>query len=450
VVIEERGGKARAVWRFYNDDKNSEDDGDAASNLINDAFEQTVELNSAGGGGGNRREDPELRRIRKLVHKDQAKFSPGQEFRYVESDFALTHNDPGDNDEEIAPEAVVGFSFAARRSPEELAQVINKRVEILYSDHKLPLGRLNCATLKAAVEELRETFRACQIVDLITSFKFISEEDKIKKEREDERIETNRKSAEFIRNMFGNGMSLGMAPTPMMALMQPGMALDPADVAKCQAMAQGRELRVSLNGKAPVGSSKAPVEKPFDAGRHGNYADLKAANKTTLIFTPMEGGGLDARHVPVNSNTANTTTTGGASSSRDRPAPAGVAAGDVIFSPDLPGFVGHFKQDTMEEDDDEVSLFGTRAAARANGGSPGAIHASKLSSKVASKPPTPAKAMKKAMKKVPDIFPDADVEVEEEEVVKPAKKNKGGSPNPKPMKKVELVKKSPAMKKGKK
>eukprot|EP00392_Amoebophrya_sp_AT5.2_P013110 g13221.t1 len=134
VVIEERGGKARAVWRFYNDDKNSEDDGDAASNLINDAFEQTVELNSAGGGGGNRREDPELRRIRKLVHKDQAKFSPGQE--YVESDFALTHNDPGDNDEEIAPEAVVGFSFAARRSPEELAQVINKRVEILYSDHK--------------------------------------------------------------------------------------------------------------------------------------------------------------------------------------------------------------------------------------------------------------------------------------------------------------------------
>eukprot|EP00392_Amoebophrya_sp_AT5.2_P013109 g13220.t1 len=314
----------------------------------------------------------------------------------------------------------------------------------------LPLGRLNCATLKAAVEELRETFRACQIVDLITSFKFISEEDKIKKEREDERIETNRKSAEFIRNMFGNGMSLGMAPTPMMALMQPGMALDPADVAKCQAMAQGRELRVSLNGKAPVGSSKAPVEKPFDAGRHGNYADLKAANKTTLIFTPMEGGGLDARHVPVNSNTANTTTTGGASSSRDRPAPAGVAAGDVIFSPDLPGFVGHFKQDTMEEDDDEVSLFGTRAAARANGGSPGAIHASKLSSKVASKPPTPAKAMKKAMKKVPDIFPDADVEVEEEEVVKPAKKNKGGSPNPKPMKKVELVKKSPAMKKGKK
>ena len=56
--------------------------------------------------------------------------------RYAESDFALTHNDPGDNDEEIAPEAVVGFSFAARRSPEELAQVINKRVEILYSDHK--------------------------------------------------------------------------------------------------------------------------------------------------------------------------------------------------------------------------------------------------------------------------------------------------------------------------
>ncbi|CAD7944941.1 unnamed protein product [Amoebophrya sp. A120] len=159
VVIENRGGKPRAVWQFFPEGANEDDDegsdeqgsSDPQKRVKEAAFDQTVRL--------QRGEDPELRRIRQLTTK-QKHFSPTQDFKYGESDFEPEFDEPGRNDQEVAPEERVGFSFAARRSPEELASVINKRVDILYSDHKIRAMRREA--LVKEKERMEEEFYKMQ------------------------------------------------------------------------------------------------------------------------------------------------------------------------------------------------------------------------------------------------------------------------------------------------
>eukprot|EP00392_Amoebophrya_sp_AT5.2_P003739 g3744.t1 len=257
----------------------------------------------------------------------------------------------------------------------------------------LPMGRLNSATLRAACDELREQFRPYELVEILNAFTYVTPAEAARRAREEANAAAEARTREVIGNLLQNAMLNGGQQNPgLMALMGPGV---------------------------------------------GNVVSAARA-QTNLVFTPTEGGGVDARHVPVTAPGIDQI--GGGSSSRDRPG-AIPMSDEPIFSPDLPGLVGkRVEGNTIEfeevdnKSDDSASLFGTRAAAKA---------------KAASK--------KKSMKKDSNTADTADTDgaAAEEEAeadegeyftrTLKAMKRKGESPNPKAMKKEVQVMKAMKM-----
>eukprot|EP00392_Amoebophrya_sp_AT5.2_P006322 g6333.t1 len=300
--------------------------------------------------------------------------------------------------------------------------------EIWGSDEKsLPLGRLNVATLKATVDELREAFRPFQLVEIVTKFTFVSADEKLAEEKKKMREELDATNAAFLRNFMQNSMNMGMNANPMFALMGPGMSMDPVEAAKAAAFAQARE-EAFTQAEAAKTASAAPAERAYDTTRHTNFDLIEEANKkSTLVFTPLDGGGVAPRHVPVVAPAFHVTPGGASSTQRNVPAAQDTNDDHEITFPDMPGMVGKWTADgkitvvDKDEDSDAASLFGRGAR------------------KVVSK------EMAAAAYAAGAVAMEDEDEMVEVEVVKKNKKRKGQSPNAKAMKTSEVVE-VPAMK----
>ncbi|CAD7972554.1 unnamed protein product [Amoebophrya sp. A25] len=132
VVVEQRGGRPRAVWRFYSEQDavtgSEAPSGDEQERkLKEDAFDATIALQQQ---------------------------EPRDDFKYTEQDFPVAINDPGTNEDKVDPQTRVGYALSTYRSPDERNDIIDRRVDILYNDHKVRTARREA--LKREKEKLDE------------------------------------------------------------------------------------------------------------------------------------------------------------------------------------------------------------------------------------------------------------------------------------------------------